>query len=93
MESNEGAIDADANIDAQARAKARRRNAHLPNPVQHAPLQTTPLLQDPDEQSPLLSDALAPPYTEDDDEQGVPKWPGLKDFEGLPWYKQPSVSR
>lgn len=42
---------------------------------------------DANEQSPLLRRRDG----EDDNEDGSPAWHGMAEFEGLPWYKQPSI--
>ncbi len=44
------------------------------------------------EESPLLPSGSGSSSGEDDEGAAVTQWPGATDFEGLPWWKTPSVS-
>ncbi|KAI9752651.1 MAG: hypothetical protein M4579_005545 [Chaenotheca gracillima] len=94
MEDNEVIFGEDANLDARQRIKPRSQRGdhrHIGDSASSvgndAPARSSSAAHE-GEQSPLLGD------DEDDsrsDDEAASRYPGSADFDGLPWYKQPSI--
>lgn len=84
--------DAEAEVWADARRHLRsrqsRHESHNKKPVSGAVDHSV------DEQAPLLLDhpgKSSDATSDNGDEDDAPEWSGARDFEGMPWWKRPSV--
>ncbi|KAL8763453.1 MAG: hypothetical protein Q9184_000761 [Pyrenodesmia sp. 2 TL-2023] len=85
-------VDAEAEVRANARRHLRSRQSphesHDKKPVRGTVDQSV------DEQAPLLLDhsgKSSDAISDNGDEDDAPEWSGARDFEGMPWWRRPSI--
>ena len=70
--------------DADAVASAH----HTPHTASHSPTETDPLLG---KKKTRIYDAAQAAQEHENGQDDAPEWPGQRDFDGLPWWRAPSV--